>query len=281
MKTSRILIGAMLAVIGLLQGLRAQTEPVVQRLEYKEYAPWAGVEGAGCFVQLEMDFLLEGNAAPTEMVKEGRSWLECMQGMTKEDRISLLNRGIVNRVLVEKAFGKEYADRSFLMAAACYRDAREAEYRKNVEEMLDVDPDIRIPEYDFYVSGIVVDTGRMFLTYRLEESHYTGGAHPNSSVRYLNFDARGLVTVADLFREDKLEVLKEVVFEALLLKEGVKTAEELERKSYFPEFFHVSDDFYVKGDSIVFVYSPYEIAAYSQGVVEIPVPFSALEAAGF
>lgn len=281
MKTSRILIGAMLAVIGLLQGLRAQTEPVVQRLEYKEYAPWAGVEGAGCFVQLEMDFLLEGNAAPTEMVKEGRSWSECMQGMTKEDRISLLNRGIVNRVLVEKAFGKEYADRSFLVAAACYRDAREVEYRKNVEEMLDVDPDIRIPEYDFYVSGIVVDTGRMFLTYRLEESHYTGGAHPNSSVRYLNFDARGLVTVADLFGEDKLEVLKEVVFKVLLSKEGVKTAEELERKSYFPEFFHVSDDFYVKGDSIVFVYSPYEIAAYSQGVVEIPVPFSALEAAGF
>ena len=281
MKTSRILIGAMLAVIGLLQGLRAQTEPVVQRLEYKEYAPWAGVEGAGCFVQLEMDFLLEGNAAPTEMVKEGRSWLECMQGMTKEDRISLLNRGIVNRVLVEKAFGKEYADRSFLMAAACYRDARDAEYRKDVEEMLDVDPDIRIPEYDFYVSGIVVDTGRMFLTYRLEESHYTGGAHPNSSVRYLNFDVRGLVTVADLFGEDKLEVLKEVVFKALLSKEGVKTAEELERKSYFLEFFHVSNDFYVKGDSIVFVYSPYEIAAYSQGVVEIPVPFSALEAAGF
>lgn len=280
MKTSRILIGAMLAATGLLQGLRAQTEPVVQRLEYKEYAPWAGVEGAGCFVQLEMDFLLEGNAAPTETVKEGRSWSECMQGMTQEDRISLLNRGIVNRVLVEKAFGKEYADRSFLMAAACYRDAREAEYRKDVEEMLDVDPDIRIPEYDFYVSGIVVDTGRMFLTYRLEESHYTGGAHPNSSVRYLNFDARGLVTVADLFGEDKLEVLKEVVFEALLLKEGVKTAEELEKKSYFPEFFHVSDDFYVKGDSIVFVYSPYEIAAYSQGVVEIPVPFSALEAAG-
>lgn len=280
MKTSRILIGAMLAATGLLQGLRAQTEPVVQRLEYKEYAPWAGVEGAGCFVQLEMDFLLEGNAAPTETVKEGRSWSECMQGMTQEDRISLLNCGIVNRGLVEKAFGKEYADRSFLMAAACYRDAREAEYRKNVEEMLDVDPDIRIPEYDFYVSGIVVDTGRMFLTYRLEESHYTGGAHPNSSVRYLNFDARGLVTVADLFGEDKLEVLKEVVFEALLLKEGVKTAEELEKKSYFPEFFHVSDDFYVKGDSIVFVYSPYEIAAYSQGVVEIPVPFSALEAAG-
>lgn len=280
MKTSRILIGAMLAATGLLQGLRAQTEPVVQRLEYKEYAPWAGVEGAGCFVQLEMDFLLEGNAAPTETVKEGRSWSECMQGMTQEDRISLLNCGIVNRGLVEKAFGKEYADRSFLMAAACYRDARDAEYRKNVEEMLDVDPDIRIPEYDFYVSGIVVDTGRMFLTYRLEESHYTGGAHPNSSVRYLNFDARGLVTVADLFGEDKLEVLKEVVFEALLLKEGVKTAEELEKKSYFPEFFHVSDDFYVKGDSIVFVYSPYEIAAYSQGVVEIPVPFSALEAAG-
>lgn len=281
MKTSRILIGAMLAATGLLQGLRAQTEPVVQRLEYKEYAPWAGVEGAGCFVQLEMDFLLEGNAAPTETVKEGRSWSECMQGMTQEDRISLLNCGIVNRVLVEKAFGKEYADRSFLMAAACYRDAREVEYRKNVEEMLDVDSDIRIPEYDFYVSGIVVDTGRMFLTYRLEESHYTGGAHPNSSVRYLNFDARGLVTVADLFGEDKLEVLKEVVFKALLSKEGVKTAEELERKSYFPEFFHVSDDFYVKGDSIVFVYSPYEIAAYSQGVVEIPVPFSALEAAGF
>ena len=281
MKTSRILIGAMLAATGLLQGLRAQTEPVVQRLEYKEYALWAGVEGAGCFVQLEMDFLLEGNAAPTETVKEGRSWSECMQGMTQEDRISLLNRGIVNRVLVEKAFGKEYADRSFLMAAACYRDARNAEYRKNVEEMLDVDPDIRIPEYDFYVSGIVVDTGRMFLTYRLEESHYTGGAHPNSSVRYLNFDVRGLVTVADLFGEDKLEVLKEVVFEALLLKEGVKTAEELEKKSYFLEFFHVSNDFYVKGDSIVFVYSPYEIAAYSQGVVEIPVPFSALEAVGF
>ena len=37
------------------------------------------------------------------------------------------------------------------MAAACYRDARNAEYRKNVEEMLDVDPDIRIPEYDFYI----------------------------------------------------------------------------------------------------------------------------------
>lgn len=96
---------------------------------------------------------------------------------------------------------------------------------------------------------------------------------------YLNFDGNGLISLEKLFG-DRQDVLEKAVFKALLDKEGVKNAEGLKEKSYFPDQFKVSEDFYVNRDSIVFVYDPYEIAAYSNGIVEVAVPLKTLKKKG-
>lgn len=271
----------------------AQLNPLVQHLEVKEYVPYDTIDGPACFFELSMDYFLEGasDRFRASILKANFSFGK-NRSLTSQSEVGfqelkpdvlpkepVLNLGIVNKAVIENAFGKEYGRESMLLAAAHYRDAMVDDYRKNVKGLLEAVSDADNLEYSYYVKGEVIDTGKLFVTYRLEKSYYTGGAHPMHELTYLNFDGNGLISLEKLFG-DRQDVLEKAVFKALLDKEGVKNAEGLKEKSYFPDQFKVSEDFYVNRDSIVFVYDPYEIAAYSNGIVEVAVPLKTLKKKG-
>ena len=295
MKRNSFFIGLVFLASSASMVIEAQQSPLVQRFVYKEYAPLDSIEGPACRVEMDMDFFIEGasdrfRASVLQVnIKFGaRKSLTGNDGREVKteplvERVEssrppkILNLGLVNKVIIEKAFGAEYGRESFLSAAAHFRDAKVQEYRKSVSDLLEKVPDTRLVEHSYYLKGEVLDTGNLFVTYHLVSSVYTGGAHPMTENLYLNFDEEGLLDLERMFGEDKQDVLEKVVFKALLNQEGVKDAKALAEKSYFPDQFHVSENFYVKDGNCVFVYNPYEIAPYSRGVVEIPVPVETLK----
>lgn len=104
-----------------------------------------------------------------------------------------------------------------------------------------------------------------YVSYRCEEYSYTGGAHGQTEVHVGTLDrktGRQLV-LDDAFPEEMRESLKaqlrtkalEALGEQPILFDGLLT-----------------DNFCLMEDGWHFVYSPYEIASYAAGVVEVVVP---------
>lgn len=183
---------------------------------------------------------------------------------------------LMNDSVIKAAFGPGFLGGSFLMSVARYRDALAESYRKETGQLYADMPQAASLDYEYWTEGEIVDTGVFFWTYRLENMWFTGGAHPVTVVRYMNFDENGMVGLEDVFGKDAEERLRPILFAALLRQEGVRTEEQLAKKSYFPEQFFVSRNFYFKDSKAYFVYNAYDIAPYSRGLVEIAVPVRAL-----
>lgn len=109
---------------------------------------------------------------------------------------------------------------------------------------------------------------------------YTGGAHPNTFVELESFD---LTTgeplgLPDLLAADagpRLEELGERLFRR---EREIAEGESLEETGFWFEDdrFHLTDNFAVTGEGLLFVYNPYEVAPYVFGPTRITVPWSEL-----
>ena len=129
----------------------AQLNPLVQHLEVKEYVPYDTIDGPACFFELSMDYFLEGasDRFRASILKANFSFGK-NRSLTSQSEVGfqelkpdvlpkepVLNLGIVNKAVIENAFGKEYGRESMLLAAAHYRDAMVDDYRKNVKGLLE------------------------------------------------------------------------------------------------------------------------------------------------
>jgi hypothetical protein len=109
---------------------------------------------------------------------------------------------------------------------------------------------------------------------------YTGGAHPNTYVEYLNFstltqknlskaeliaDENGLKTVAEVaFRKHWAGELKDLKPEQPLSDAGFE----------FKDRFDLPEQIGFQGDSLVLFYNTYEISAYVTGSTDLYLPLS-------
>ncbi|GGZ39768.1 hypothetical protein GCM10007049_36430 [Echinicola pacifica] len=113
----------------------------------------------------------------------------------------------------------------------------------------------------------------------VENSSYTGGAHPISTVMFLNFD----------LEQQRLLKAKEVVLKQAELQERVLKL--FKEKYEVPaagnlagdgRFFLDNGEFFLpsamgyEGEDLVLIYNPYEIAPYSFGLTEIRIPLDSL-----
>lgn len=118
------------------------------------------------------------------------------------------------------------------------------------------------------------------LSYAVEYSDYTGGAHGSFRVNYVNIDLADLVTLSeeDLFVPDYFRPLTEKIVNALMAKYGVATPDSLLAHGFFAVGDIVpNNNFWLNADGIHYAYNQYEIAPYAMGVVEISVPYADLE----
>jgi|GEM_PF-2309726 len=119
-----------------------------------------------------------------------------------------------------------------------------------------------------------------FIVYRADYFINEGGVHPNYFSQYLNYDIRDnqVLDYNDIFVADSDSALLDIVTRALCDRYYVDSVDELVGKAdiYTNELF-VSRDVYLTGDQVIFSYDPYEIAPWSTGVVEVPVPIVDIE----
>ena len=101
----------------------------------------------------------------------------------------------------------------------------------------------------------------------------TGGAHGNSYVRFLNFDAQtgAQLKTMELLRD--ADAFKKVV-ETYLGKETKTTMNEDTVENYFfGEDFKLPESIGFTDEGVAILYNTYEIAAYAQGPTEFTIPF--------
>ena len=111
---------------------------------------------------------------------------------------------------------------------------------------------------------------------KIVDSSYTGGAHGGTHVTVCTLvKGRGAkpLTLEDIATPEELPRLTALVREALKKRFAVKTDEELDRKTALPEGKKVgpTPNFYYDAYRLHFIYNEYEIAAYSEGTIDIRV----------
>lgn len=118
------------------------------------------------------------------------------------------------------------------------------------------------------------------LSIRFDEFNYMGGAHPNSSQQYLNFD---LETGEQLSNEDLIlnqaELLRITARYFKAFHEIPESGSIAEDQRFFipePGFFLPKSMGY-EGDDFSLIYNPYEIGPYSIGATSLKIPLEELK----
>ena len=103
-----------------------------------------------------------------------------------------------------------------------------------------------------------------YLSYRIEEYVYSGGAHGSTkvSVGTLDRETGRQLTLNDVFGKDGLSALDTELRKAVIAKIGEENIQSPVKPI---------ENFYLAADGWHFVYNEYEIACYAIGVVEVVV----------
>jgi len=104
---------------------------------------------------------------------------------------------------------------------------------------------------------------------------YRGGAHGLETKKYtcVNLGNGTIISVQDIFVEDYEEPLTAIISKKIAKINQLNSPKELEENGYFVSDIKPNDNFYVNRQGVVFLYNPYEIAAYVVGKTEVFIPY--------
>ena len=104
---------------------------------------------------------------------------------------------------------------------------------------------------------------------------YTGGAHGLRTSHYflVDLDALRLVELDDLFQDFQGERMRDLVYEELRHYSGLEPFAPLSQGYFFSDEPELSQNFYVTQDGLGFIWDPYAIAPYSQGMIDLFIPW--------
>ncbi|PZX49388.1 DUF3298 and DUF4163 domain-containing protein [Algoriphagus chordae] len=117
------------------------------------------------------------------------------------------------------------------------------------------------------------------LSFKFSEFNYSGGAHPNSSVYYMNFDKQsGEYLSVDRLLLDEKKLLG-IAEKAFRKHHEVEEGKSLGDAGFFlPETgFFLPNAMGYEGDKFVMIYIPYEIGPYVMGYTELEFELKDLE----
>jgi hypothetical protein len=130
---------------------------------------------------------------------------------------------------------------------------------------------------------IVLHRDARLLSVRLDETSYTGGAHPNSLADLATFDlASGRrITLDDVLLPDALPQLTGAAGSAFRETRAVPADRSLREAGFWFEgdVFSLPDRWAIVGEGLAFHFDAYEVAPYAAGPTDFVVPWSALRGA--
>jgi hypothetical protein len=121
-----------------------------------------------------------------------------------------------------------------------------------------------------------VFNGAGLLSLAFEHYQYSGGAHGNYTCAYASFDlatGRKLV-LSDVFAPGHERGLLAKLADRLRQRYQLPAGAPLADAGFYEEEIELTENFYLTDQGIGFYYSPYSIAPYAMGAIEIFLPFS-------
>jgi len=120
-----------------------------------------------------------------------------------------------------------------------------------------------------------------FLSLQVFDYSYTGGAHGNAGASFANLDLKNLrvLGIDDVFTETGKGALPPLLETAFRSDKGLKPGQPLSEGGLFED--HIKDpseNILINGKGVIFHYGQYEIAPYSEGMVDIYLPWTAVKA---
>ena len=130
------------------------------------------------------------------------------------------------------------------------------------------------PWYSLDQEAFTARDGRI-VCFETQVSIYTGGAHGGHTLIYECYDLNSgqLYDFSYLLEGEWAEAVRTLLYERLLLEEDyliIASAEEL----------HIPHSVLITEEGLTFVYQPYEIAAFSEGIISVELTDEEIEATG-
>lgn len=116
-------------------------------------------------------------------------------------------------------------------------------------------------------------------SFRQESFLYTGGAHGDSGMEYVNYDCKtDKIVLLPALLTDKAAA-KNIILKAIVKKMGYKTIAELRNNNGIdPSKFKISNNFYTDKDNVIFVFNTYELGGcFADGRTEVEIPKKVLK----
>lgn len=180
----------------------------------------------------------------------------------------------IQSVFVVAFAGEDYKDKTLKTAFEQYEKAVEDEFMEMGSFAVDDGPDIS--SYFKHIATTVSDTTDILITAKTTIEDYTGGAHGSHNVFYYNVDTR----TGKLFKEEQLFKKDSGKQLTALLEEKAKTTKNQQGDTITllePQEVVPNGNFYFGDTGIVYVYNQYEIAPYSDGLIEITLPYEQIK----
>jgi hypothetical protein len=137
----------------------------------------------------------------------------------------------------------------------------------------------RGPVYDDYSENYEVTVSTPSLTvFSWYREYYSGGAHGMQEKTWYVIDkkANEIIKRSDIFKPGSESQLLELIEGALRKREKLESYEALSSGIYFEDTVEIPDNYFFSKKGIGFHWDPYEIAPYSEGTIEVIIPYSDL-----
>ncbi|CCY90793.1 MULTISPECIES: RsiV family protein [unclassified Phocaeicola] len=235
-------------------------------------------------------YLQAGKETPSCKISISYAYLK---PASDKDSVSLL----INSEIQKEAFGQQYAALSPEAFVTTLTNDFIQNYHTDVKDLFEADMHNGMKAEDVpawynyeYQISTTLEAGldSSVWNYSAVNFQYTGGAHPNTYAKYLNFDAKtGKVLTADevfskeghakicslILKELIKETNKKMETDTITSVEGLQSVGILlDTDIYIPE------NFLLGKDGVTFYYNRYEIAPYSAGDFSLTVPYDEISA---
>ena len=135
--------------------------------------------------------------------------------------------------------------------------------------------------YYMYNTNKIMFQNDSLLSYAVEYSDYTGGAHGSHRITYTNVDLINLVTISeeDIFVPNYKKPLTDIIIKRLMIQNNVTVPDSLINLGFFDiDDISPNNNFWLSDKGIHYSYNQYEIAPYSSGVIDVNIPYEDLSA---
>lgn len=133
--------------------------------------------------------------------------------------------------------------------------------------------------YD-HITGVAEYGREGIINYTFTEDYYGGGAHPTQGVTIKRFNAYTgtQLGVWDIFVDSCSNSIKDMLTDKLMQQQKVNTIEELQELGYLDMMdMFITDNFWLRKDSVTFFFNEYDIAPYACGQTIISLSYDELK----